>query len=386
MKTTLRSFSIITTIFLITSCAHVPKAPTVSLTMPPKPNTNNQMALAIYDQLPIYLEAAKTPWGSIQPSVPLKTGSLSVYSPEIRKRLIALHDLLPEHNSDSIRMDATTTRAVSLFQFQNDLPRTGVIDQATMDALNIPPAKRFDQMVNSMNQWASYPQNSSSRYVQVNIPSYTMRLISQGEQVMTMRVVVGRPSRPTPTLKSTITTIVFNPTWNVPKTILKNDVIPGMQKNPNYMKEHYNMHVYKTWEKDSAEVDPSSIDWQNATLSNFRYRVTAPPSDVNPLGRVKFLFANEHDVYMHGTPEKSLFELTNRARSSGCIRLEDPMALVRYFYADNSDLNESLTQQYLSTFDTKYIQLRNPMPVYLTYILVTVDQNGTLHFWKNIYS
>ena len=352
---------------LVSSCARTPTASSVALSIPPKPNTSNKTALQLYEKLPIYAEAAKIPWQ------PLTKNS----GAEVRLRLIALHDLSPDN--------ASMVQGIKQFQLENDLPRTGVVDQNTLTALNITPAQRFNTLVKAMYQWEKFPEDANSRYIQVNIPSYSLNLISNGENVLSMRVIVGRPSRLTPTLQSSITTVIFNPSWNVPKTILANDVIPGMRDNPNYMKEHYDMHIYKNWDKNSPEINPSAIDWQTADRSNFTYRVTAPPSDKNPLGRVKFSFANEHDVYMHDTPEKSLFALTDRARSSGCIRLEDPMALVRYFYADNNDLSEALSQQYLSTYETKYIQLRNAMPVYLTYILVTVDAAGNVHFWKNVY-
>jgi murein L,D-transpeptidase YcbB/YkuD len=166
----------------------------------------------------------------------------------------------------------------------------------------------------------------------------------------------------------------------VPETILAKDVIPGMQKNPNYLKEHYDMRVYANWQKNAAEINPSTIDWQTANAKNFQYRVTAPASNTNPLGRFKFIFANSQDIYMHDTPEKSIFSLDDRARSSGCIRLENPAALVAYFQADNSDLNPVAVTQYLSTHDTKYVQLKNPLPIEITYITAWVDTEGRAHF------
>jgi murein L,D-transpeptidase YcbB/YkuD len=275
--------------------------------------------------------------------------------------------------------------AIREFQADNNLKQTGHINQATLNVLNIPPAQRYRELVVSMNEWAKYPEDQNSRYIQVNIPSYSMKLISHGETALQMKAIVGRPSRPTPLLTSKVTTIVFNPSWTVPETILAKDVIPGMQKNPSYMKEHYDMRVYANYRKDAPEMSASSVDWQTASVNNFKYRVTAPPSEVNPLGRFKFIFANDHDVYMHDTPEKAVFAMNDRARSSGCIRLEDSLALVQYFYADNADLNAELVSQYLSTYQTKYIQLRNPIPVYITYIPAWVDTEGHAHFADDIY-
>ena len=369
---------------LLLSCAK-PGASTGSPASVSMPNTTNKTALRIYNTLPVYAAAAKKPWTPIVMRVPLKKGGADNRIPEIRERLVALQMLPTTDQSNSTVYDPLLVNAVTEFQLCNGLKPTGVINQDTLNALNVPPSERYYELAKAMYAWARYPQDANSRYIQVNIPSYQMTLIDRGEEKIEMKVIVGRPSRPTPTLSSSVTTIVFNPSWNVPETILEKDVIPGMRANPNYLKEHYDMHIYTSYDKNATEINPTSIDWQTATAKNFRYRVSAPPSAVNPLGRVKFIFANDHDVYMHDTPEKSLFSLTDRARSSGCIRLEDPMALVHYFYADNSDLNEPLVNQYLSTYQTKYIQLKNALPVYVTYITAWVDADGYAHFARDVY-
>lgn len=352
-------------IILLSSCA---KMPSVSLPSVSAPNTTNKTALRIYQTLPIYAKAAKIPWEPIQHNN-IQLSSI------VRERLIALNIM----HGDSL------SAAIREFQAQNGLEQTGHVNQATLTALNITPTERYRELVESMNEWAKYPEDQNSRYIQVNIPSYSMTLISHGEEILQMKAIVGRPSRPTPLLTSKVTTIVFNPSWTVPETILAKDVIPGMRENPNYMKEHYDMHIYASFDKNAPQVDASSINWETANVSNFRYRVTAPPSDVNPLGRFKFIFENDHDVYMHDTPEKAVFAMHDRARSSGCIRLENPLALVQYFYADNTDLNAELVNQYLSTYQTKYVQLRNPIPVYITYMTAWVDQEGRAHFANDIY-
>lgn len=334
------------------------------------PNTSNKIALRIYNQLPVYASAAKMEWQ------PIQKGNVE-FSSIVRKRLVALQVMRPH--------DESLSQGIAEFQSLNGLRSTGKVDVETLQALNVTPAERYRELVKSMNEWAKYPEDASSRYIQVNIPSYTMRLIAAGKTALEMKAIVGRPSRATPLITSKVTTIVFNPSWTVPETILAKDVIPGMRENPNYMKEHYDMRIYASYDKNAAEISPSSINWETARVSNFKYRVTAPPSDKNPLGRFKFIFANDHDVYMHDTPEKGLFAMSDRARSSGCIRLEDPKALVEYFYADNNDLNAELVNQYLSTNQTKYIQLRNAMPVYITYILDWVDAEGHVHFGKDIY-
>lgn len=385
MHALFRFSSLVIITALITSCARTHSS--ASLPSVSAPNTTNQIALRVYEKLPVYANAAKIKWAPIEMRTPLKVGQRNSHIPEIRHRLIALQDMQNNEveNIKSTKYDMRTAYGIGQFQYANGLKETRVIDHETLAALNITPAERYYELVKSMHEWAKYPEDSNSRYVQVNIPSFNLRLISHGQEVLHMRVIVGRESRPTPTLSSKITVIVFNPSWNVPETILEKDVIPGMRENPNYLKEHYDMRVYANHEKDAPEIDPATIDWQTATAKNFKYRVSALPSDTNPLGRVKFIFANEHDVYMHDTPEKSLFALQNRAKSSGCIRLENPMGLVEYFYADNSDLNAEWVNQYLSTHETKYIQLRNPLPVYITDIPAWVDRYGRVNFARDVY-
>jgi len=369
-------------VVLLASCA---RTPSVSLSSVSAPNTTNKMALRIYNVLPMYAEAAKTSWKPIRITAPLTVGRRNNIIPTIRERLIALHDMSGFDNHSTL-YDSQLRAGVVQFQILNGLTGNGVLDQQTIYALNITPAQRYNELVQSMYEWAKYPEDENSRYIQVNIPSYEMHLIDHGNEVLHMRVIVGRESRPTPVLTSKIRTIVFNPTWTVPRTILAKDVIPGMQKNPNYLKEHYDMRIYANHDKNAPEINPSTIDWQTATVGNFRYRVTAPPSDVNPLGRVKFIFENDHDVYMHDTPAKGLFALNDRARSSGCVRLQHPMELVRYFYANNTDLDETLVNDYLSTRQTKFIQLRNPMPIYLTDIPAWIGRDGHVHFSRYVFA
>lgn len=368
--------------FLLSSCAkqvaHVPSSSA--------PNTSNKTAQQIYQILPTYTQLAKQPWPVIQPTqLPLKLGNHNVAVSQIRERLILLGDMKNDPTENSKEFDHALQYGVMQFQWRHGLKSNGIVNQLTLNALNITPAERYRELVASMNEWGKLPEDEGARYIHINIPDYKLHVIQNGQEVLSMNVIAGRFTRPTPILYSKVQTVVFNPQWNVPKTILKEDIIPGMQKNPNYLKEHGGLKIYKNWDKDSPEVDPLTINWQTANLSNFNYRLTAPPGDTNPLGRVKFIFENSDDVYMHDTPQKALFADMKRAYSSGCIRLEHPLQLVEYFYSDNKDLNAELTNQYLSTAQTKYIQLKNPMPIYVTYITASVDAQGHAHFREDVY-
>ncbi|OGT53871.1 MAG: hypothetical protein A3E84_00685 [Gammaproteobacteria bacterium RIFCSPHIGHO2_12_FULL_42_13] len=370
---------------LLVACSKTPQYSGSSITLPPPPDTTNKNAQAIYAVLPVYANAARYAWKPIQTTTPMRLGRHYTEVPEIRDRLITLNDLPKLVASASTLYDATLAQGITRFQMINDLPATGRLDQDTLTALNISPVARYNTLLHSMHQWMEYPQDSGSRYILVNIPAYQLQLVEHGYVMWKSPVIVGRPTRPTPMLSSNIVTVVFNPTWTVPKTILSRDVIPGMQKNPNYLHEHYDMRVYANCEKDAAEIDASTIDWQNMRLANFPYCVRAPAGEKNPLGRIKFIFGNKYDVYLHDTPEKSIFNLSKRVRSSGCIRLENPQMLVHYFGFDNDNLKPELVVQYLSTLDTKQVGLKNPMPIYIVYILNWVDSQGRVIFGKNIY-
>jgi len=353
--------------------------------VPPEPNTSNKTAHRIYELLPHYIELAKMPWPAIHSQkMPLKLGDDNTAVSQIRERLMRLGDL-SYHDVDEKYFDTSLEHAVTQFQWRHGLKPTGVINQATLHALNVSPAQRYQELLSSMHEWAKLSEDEGSHYIHINVPNFKLHFIKHGEEILNMNIISGRATRPTPALYSKIKTIVFNPSWNVPKTILREDVIPGMQKNPNYLKEHHDIKVYANWDKTAPEIDPLTIDWKNANLKNFTYRLTAPPGDQNPLGRVKFIFDNKEDIYMHDTPQKELFSNMQRAYSSGCIRLEHPLQLVEYFYADNQDLNDELVNQYLSTTETKYIQLKNPIPIYVTYITAFVDQQGHVHFREDIY-
>lgn len=349
------------------------------------PQTSNKTAHHIYRQLPKYADKSANAWQPIHPKLPIKVGDVNEAVPSIRNRLIVLDDLDKKHASQSQKFDLPLEHAVLQFQWRHGIRLTGIVGEKTMAALNVNPRDRYAKLVSSMHKWAKLPENEGSHYIHVNVPSFKMYLVKDGQRVINMKVVAGKASRATPEMYSKLKTIVFNPHWNVPPTIVSEDVIPSMRKNPNYMNEHYNMKLYASWKKDAPEIDPFTVDWHSMNGKTFPYRITAPPGDQNPLGRVKFVFENDHAIYMHGTPAKELFSKMKRDFSSGCIRLEHPLHLVEYFYDDNTDLDPELVNQYLSTNQTKYIKLRTPIPVKITYITAWVDANGKAHFREDIY-
>ena len=235
-----------------------------------------------------------------------------------------------------------------------------------------------------MKKWAQFPENEGSRYIRVNIANYELDLVKDGHKIIEMKVIAGKPSRPTPEMYSKIETIVLNSKWNIPKTIARKDIIPKILKDPNYLADN-NISIYKSWKKGAYRINPQNIDWLKAQQEGFPYRFTQAPGEKNALGQVKFVFLNSNDIYMHDTPQKGLFAQIQRAFSSGCIRLEKPFELVEYFIQESPNLSNEEINEQLYSGETKYVKIRNPMPIYITYITAWVDENGYTHFREDVY-
>lgn len=348
------------------------------------PTGNSPTAKRMVRHLPHYVDLARRSWPPIRTARLIKPGMRAALVPKVRKRLILLGDLPQAVESPSPLYDKQLAQGVRLFQWRHGLKADGVIGAGTLSALNVTPEQRLRQLRNSMRKWAEFPDNVGNEYIRINIASFELDLIKDGDKLMNMRVIVGKPTRQTPTLYSKIRTIVLNPKWNVPKGIVRADVIPGMIKDKNYLTEH-NIRIYSSWRKDAYEIHPDEIDWEAARKKGFRYKLSQPPGDDNPLGRVKFIFLNEHDVYLHDTPQKGLFDKIRRAYSSGCLRVEKPFQLVEYFLRDNDRWDNTRVVEHLDTYETKYIRLKNPMPIYVAYITAWVDEKGYVHFREDIY-
>lgn len=349
------------------------------------PKTTNKTAARMHEALPRYAALAKQPWPAIHLDRRyLRPGTSDQSIPSIRQRLAQLGDLPSTLENHSTLYDPQLTQAMKDFQFRHGLNPDGSIGAKTIDALNVTPSERFAQLEASMRKWASFPQDEGSRYILINTAGYEMNLIERGENVMDMRIVAGRPSRETPELFSKVETIVINPSWNVPNKILKKDIAPKVMEDPAYL-EKEGIKIYSSWASNASVIDPTSIDWSQVSEEGFNYKMTQEPGDLNALGRVKFVFNNSHDVYMHDTPHKELFDNMQRAFSSGCIRLEQPFKLVEYFIQKDGGLNAEQIYSQLETGQTKYFRLKNPMPIYITYITAWVDEKNRPHFREDVY-
>lgn len=299
--------------------------------------------------------------------VGLRKGDRNPHVSGLRARLQATGDL-PRHSGDDENVfDSTVEQAVLALQKRQGFGVTGVVSGDTLAFFNVPAHTRARQVAHNMERWRWLPRNLGSRHVLVNIPAFTLDVIEQGQATLSMRVVVGKPSWPTPMLSAVMTQVILSPTWTIPQSIMREEILPILRQNPGYLAQR-NMKIIK--------ADSSSVP----------FVVRQEPGPKNPLGGVKFLFPNRHQVYLHDTPSRSLFAKPVRAFSHGCIRLERPLDLAEHILRGVRPWSRERIQAAAGKTVSQFVSLPSPLPVHLTYRTISVHADGTLFFRPDIYS
>lgn len=318
---------------------------------------------------------------TIPEGVTLKPGMKDERVTLLRQRLDVPEPDIPEtagaEAKADINYDDALVEAVKTFQSSLGLEADGVIGPATIAALNGGSATTKEDIIANMERWRWEPDDYGRFEVEVNIPEFRLWIKKDGEVVHTTRVVVGRPQNQTPVFNNSIKHIVVNPYWNVPPSIATNEIKPHLMSNPGYL-DSQNMEMLY----GGKVVNASAIDWTQTNINNFHIRQR--PGSGNALGQIKFLFPNEHDVYLHDTPSKSLFARTFRAYSHGCVRVENPME----FAGALLKLEPTLTAETLEASfgpKEKWFNLENHIPVHISYFTLRVDEDGTIRSYGDVY-
>jgi len=228
-----------------------------------------------------------------------------------------------------------------------------------------------------------------NRYALINVPEFMFRLIENNQTTMKFPVVVGKPKWQTPIFSDEMEYVVLNPTWNVPDNIAKADEIPKIIKNPNYLKRK-NMLVYKSSGMATHPVDPSKVPWRSMLSKKYEkrslpYKIIEQPSKKNALGLVKFMFPNKFSVYMHDTPSKSYFKRAKRAYSHGCIRLSQPIGLLKHLSDRNLTLDMDSINKRFETGKTQYLTLKEKIPVHIVYMTAFIEEDGSIKHFDDVY-
>ena len=344
-------------------------------------------------------------WPTLPATTKLKPGAVSPVVPLLRQRLLG-SDSAPDAG---IPVTATTTTtpvqtvvnsaapagtaepygadlvaAVKSFQEDAGLKPDGVVAGETLRQLNVPIGDRIDQVILNMERWRWLPKRFEPDYLLVNIPEYKLHVIEKNKEVMDMRVIVGKVLHETPVFSDKMEYVVLAPYWNVPFSIIENEMRDKLIANPNYL-DRLDMEVVKGSGRKAVPVDPASIDWASVTQNTFKYTLRRRPGPKNDLGDAKFIFPNSNDIYLHDTPHDQLFSQTNRSFSHGCVRVEEPIKLATYLLRNKPGWDKQTILDTIATHREKYISLKEKLPVYLVYFTAWADANGHVRFRDDIY-
>jgi len=332
-------------------------------------------ALAVYRAL-----AANGGWAAVPLGATLKPGMTDPRVPAIRARLMLTDGAGPPAN-DPQAYDGALVEAAKRFQARQGLESDGVIGASTIVSMNVPVQERIQSIVMAMERLRWMPEDLGKQYVIVNIAGFELRRVNGGSVEERMAVVVGKPYHRTPVFSDRIRYIEFNPYWNVPPAIALNEELPRLRTNPSALAAQGFEIV-----QGNQVIDPRSLDWSRYGGGNFPFQLRQRPGSNNALGRVKLMFPNPHNVYLHDSPARSLFSRNERAFSHGCIRLARPLELADQVLRAGgvSGWNKDRIDQVIASAKTTVVNLQEPLPVHITYLTAWVD-GGVVNFRGDIY-
>ncbi|GAA2824864.1 murein L,D-transpeptidase YcbB/YkuD [Aminobacter aminovorans] len=332
-----------------------------------------QQAIAQYQNI-----VAQGGWPVVPAAKKLRLG---VEDPDVqllRKRLMVSGDLSPRAGlSDSF--DTYVDAALKRFQARHGLPDDGVMGQYTYAAMNISAQIRLGQLETNLGRIQAQAGTLGQRYVNVNIPAAQVEAVENDRVVLRHTAIVGKVDRQSPIVNSKINEIVVNPYWNAPVSIVRKDIIPLMRKNPNYLTDN----KIRLFAPDGSEVDPMNVDWSTEEAAKYRFR--QDPGANNAMASVKINFPSPDGVYMHDTPQQSLFGKLMRFDSSGCVRVQNVRDLVTWILRDTPGWSRSHFEQAIKSGENTPVPVTNPVPVYFTYVSAWSTGDGVVQFRDDIY-
>jgi murein L,D-transpeptidase YcbB/YkuD len=315
--------------------------------------------------------------GMIDPRVAMLRARLDASNDPEEVRLAAVASGAPELYDDDLKA------AVLRFQERHGLAPDGRVGPKTLAALNVPIEQRIRQMVLNLERRRWMPDDRGQRYVFVNLADFELKLVDEPKTVFDTRVVVGAPYHRTPVFSADMTYVEINPYWNVPPGIARNELLPKIKANPGYLAAN-RFELLSDWGDGAAALDPWSVDWSKITPATFTYRLRQGPGDGNALGRIKFMFPNRFNVYLHDTPARHLFDKAERSFSHGCIRVYQPEAFAAVVLAPDGWSQDRIYQA-IKSGERMIVTLKKPLPVHIAYLTAWVNKDGTVNFRNDVY-
>ncbi|MCL4765272.1 MAG: L,D-transpeptidase family protein [Hyphomicrobiaceae bacterium] len=328
-----------------------------------------------------YAEVVKDGGWKPVPDGELQVGVTSNAVAVLRDRLLSSGDL-KEGSSYPNYFDYYLERAVKRFQASNGLTPTGIVDNRTIAALNVPASARLRQLRTNLGRVSELARSAGKKYVLVNIPATQIEAVDNDRVVSRHSGVVGKIDRQTPLLRSSIHELNFNPVWTLPPTVIEKDLIPKGREMSRRNQDVLVKYGIDAYGGDGRKLDSSKINWSSGSVHNLSYR--QQPGKDNPLGFLKINFHNNHSVYMHDTPSESLFGRNFRAASSGCVRVQNIEALGAWLLAGNGWSRDHIEAMKKSG-ERQDVRLKKPVSVYFAYITAWATEDGVVQFRRDLY-
>jgi murein L,D-transpeptidase YcbB/YkuD len=335
--------------------------------------------LALYRRLLLNGE-----WPQVSKGPLLKKDSISNRVVKLRERLAASGDMDVNEEKGSNLFDDKLKQSVIRFQKRHGLMADGIVGSATLNALNILLKDRIRQIELNMERLRWILGNDEQRSIIINVANFELYVVENGKSVLSMKVVVGKPYWHTPVFTAKMTYLVINPSWNVPDSIAREEMLKTVKKAPHYLAKQ-NIKVIKGWGSREEEIDYQTIDWSKITAETLVYRFRQEPGPLNPLGYLKFMLPNRFNVYLHDTPAKNLFSENIRTFSHGCTRIEKPLELAEYVLRDDPRWTQEKLLAAIKNRTEQEVRLPHPLNVHFLYLTAWVDERGILQFRDDIY-
>ncbi|EOZ96762.1 L,D-transpeptidase YcbB [Indibacter alkaliphilus LW1] len=321
-------------------------------------------------------------WKTLKADKSIKPGENHSEIPEIRKRLIFWGYLNDSSQTDRV-YDEQMEDAVKALQSRHGLEPDAVIGRGTMNAINQSPQDLVATASVNLERLRWLPDNvKDQELILVNTANFQLDLILNRDTVLTSRVIVGRSYHSTPQFSAEMSYLVFSPTWTVPNSITRSEIIPAVRKDPSYFQKK-NMKLLTS---DGTEVNPANIDWNKVNPRSFPYTVRQEPGEQNALGLVKFMFPNKYSVYIHDTPSRSLFAREDRALSHGCIRVQKPFELAKILLSYDQKWTDERIRNAMRQDREQTVLLNRKIPVIILYLTYWSDSKGTINFRNDLYN
>jgi len=317
----------------------------------------------------------------------LKPGKTAQGVDVLRERLQVTGDYVSckENIENNNTYGKCLQEGVKRFQKRNGLQVDGDVGAGTLKVLNITAQQRITNILLNLDRIKWLKKRHDKRHIVINIPDFMLYFEEDGKVIQKIRTVVGKSNHPTPIFSNTVETIVLNPYWNVPQSIVQKELIPKLLKNPKAMAKR-GIEIRTGWSKHAKKVKVDSVDWESYLYADYvPFRFAQIPGKRNALGKLKFLFPNKYSVYMHDTPAKGLFSRTKRAYSHGCIRLQKPRELLETFAKFNKNINIEESKAILKGKEQTPFTLEERVSIDVIYLTAWVDDEGQLQFRNDIY-